>query len=373
VLLDNLEFLIMFGAKVLHRDAGLFLLLCLTLMVEVASALRLGATQGGDWWFNKGKDYTIKLKSGGHDRSAILHLPPSSRKQSRQSIPLIVNFHAMALNGWAQQRVSNMDGLADKERFAVVYPTGLVKATYTSHMDGVPSWMDFKFGYTWNAGTCCPGATAEKVDDVKFTKDLIKHLISTAVESTSHGKFTIDPRRVYATGFSNGGFLTYRLACQEPNLFAAIAPVVAVLANGTGKFGWPSDQFTCAGKGRRPVPMIAFNGDQDPLVPKPGNPVMGFRSFQSNIRMMKKLNGIPRNDQGKISYTKRFLWTTGKCRAYGSHSRNVTFCNINTMGHGWPTKSSGCSATSLLPGAWCSDVIDFSKEAWSFFKQYRLP
>lgn len=79
--------------------------------------------------------------------------------------------------------------------------------------DGVPSW---------NAGSCCGPATVEKVDDVSYFRELIKVLIE---------KYNVDPTKVFVTGWSVGGFMTYRLACELSDAIAGAAPFEGGLGN----------------------------------------------------------------------------------------------------------------------------------------------
>merc|ERR1712203_1258710 len=99
----------------------------------------------------------------------MVHLPKGTAHGAR--IPVIVSFHPMALTPvlWCKQQSFNP--LADREGFAVVYPQGHVAAESVS---AVFSWWPTKWfagGWTWNGGSCCPGATRAKVDVVQFTRD----------------------------------------------------------------------------------------------------------------------------------------------------------------------------------------------------------
>jgi polyhydroxybutyrate depolymerase len=83
--------------------------------------------------------------------------------------------------------------------------------------DGVPSHINIR---TWNAGGCCGYAMNNNIDDVGFIDDLL---------DTLQADFAIDSLRTYATGMSNGGFMSYRLACELSERLAAIAPVAATM------------------------------------------------------------------------------------------------------------------------------------------------
>jgi len=266
-----------------------------------------------------------------------------------------------------------MEGLADRDAFAVVYPQGLTQADLGLQLvvKNFPSWMSMHSGYTWNAGTCCPGATTANTDDVGFARDLVAHLLGGVAANLSGVGVGIDPRRIYATGGSNGGFLSFRLACEVPELFAAVAPVAAVLANTSGRLedegvgSWVLDPFSCVAR-RRPVPTFIIQGDLDPLVPWTGNRLLGFRSATDNLAVQERLNGIPETDPGTVSFESGRT----ECKAYGTEASNVTLCRVSGMGHTWPSRSIRCMMSVAVD--FCSTSLDASEQVWSFFKRYAL-
>jgi polyhydroxybutyrate depolymerase len=105
---------------------------------------------------------------------------------------------------------------------------------------------------SWNAHFCCGIGAAEQVDDVGFIGAVIERVAAT---------LPIDRKRVYATGMSNGGMLSYQLAASHPQWFAAIAPVSATIG-GTSRNG---DRFVTAAPDR-PVPVMIIHGRKDPFV-----------------------------------------------------------------------------------------------------------
>src|SRR6185503_7233112 len=114
------------------------------------------------------------------------------------------------------------------------------------------------FQNSWNAGTCCGGASTSKLDDVALFRALLaevgKHL-------------NVDHRRVYATGLSNGGYMSYRLACDASDLFAAIAPGAgAVGINSIGGGTNSASDFTAC-KPTEHVSVLDIHGTSDPLIP----------------------------------------------------------------------------------------------------------
>src|SRR5690606_3308049 len=143
---------------------------------------------------------------------------------------LVLNFHGFTSADWQEALLTRMDREVDARGVIVAYPQGVATS--------------------WNAGACCGTAWADAVDDVGFVRALIEHL---------EAEYCIDARGVDATGMSNGGFLSHRLACELSDRIAAIAPVAGVLG---------VDPASCAPS--RPVPVWQFHGTEDPLVPYEG-------------------------------------------------------------------------------------------------------
>lgn len=309
-----------------------------------------------------GTDHAISLFSSGHKRKGILHLPPfkSSNVVGVRTIPLVASLHTLAENDKLEEKLSNMDGLADKEGFAVVYPNGL--------LDGnVEGFMPLGVGKSWNGGTCCPKACADKTDDVQFMRDLIKQLSGAngLIANISNHALEVDNTRVYAAGASNGAFMVNRIGCQAPGLFAAIAPLSGPIGNGKiapwGKSKrWGSDPYDCQ---TAVVPTLYFHGTADPLVPWNGSTDLGFPSVAAYLDMRKKLNGIESTDTGSVTFKNH----TVVCTAYGNRGQrksaaanNVTFC-AHQAGHCWP----GSTAQGK-----CTMDIDATPHIWEFFKQF---
>ena len=148
-------------------------------------------------------------------------------------VPLLLAFHGGT--GWGKQFESNsgFDELAEANGFLVVYP------------DGIGSGSDETTNRTWNGGDCCGAAARKNVDDVAFVAQLLDTL-----EADHH----IDTRRVFATGHSNGGILSYRLACELSDRIVAVG-----LQSGTLGIDdcSPSD----------PVSLLHIHGEADTNLP----------------------------------------------------------------------------------------------------------
>jgi polyhydroxybutyrate depolymerase len=177
----------------------------------------------------RAKNSRKSLVVDGKTRTYTVHVPPASG--SSKPMPLILALHGRLGTGEGQQRLSHLDKVSDAHGFLVAYPDGLDR-----------SWADGR-----------GGSPSDKngVDDVKFLSQLIDKL---AVE------YNVDRSRVYATGMSNGGFMSARLACDLSNKIAAVAIVAASI----------STKLSAACQPAKPVSVLIFQGTDDPLVPFAG-------------------------------------------------------------------------------------------------------
>jgi polyhydroxybutyrate depolymerase len=173
------------------------------------------------------------LSWDGRERSYLLYAPPNAGGE----LPLVVALHGASQDGAAFAEETQFAAVAAAMRMAVVFPDG--SGTEPGKL-------------SWNAHFCCGVGAAEQVDDIGFIGALIDRIAAT---------LPIDRKRVYATGMSNGGMLSYQLAAAHPEWFAAIAPVSATIG-GTSRAG---DRFVIAAPDR-PVPVMIVHGRKDPFV-----------------------------------------------------------------------------------------------------------
>lgn len=157
-------------------------------------------------------------------RTFMTHLPAGYSAAKRY--PLVLAFHGGGPLGYQSiQFQSRLSQKSDAEGFVLVYPEGVRVAG----------------ARTYNAGACCAPATTLNIDDVGFVDALLTKLFKAR---------SIDSTRVYATGFSNGALLCYRLANELSSRIAAIAPVAGCLVI----YPWSP---------RKAVPIISFHSYQD--------------------------------------------------------------------------------------------------------------
>src|ERR1043165_7375006 len=203
-------------------------------------------------------DHTRSLEVDKRNRTYIVHIPKSY--DGSKPFPVVLAFHGGGSNAEQMVKFCGLNETAVKNGFIVVYPNG------TGRLEKI---------LTWNGGNCCGYAMQQKVDDVAFTKAMLDDL----------GKVVkVDPKRVYATGMSNGAIVSYLLASELSDRIAAIAPV-----------GGPMGTETCNPK--RPVPVIHFHGTDDEFAPfkggKGAKSISGtnFFSVEHSIKAWVKANG----------------------------------------------------------------------------------
>jgi polyhydroxybutyrate depolymerase len=174
-------------------------------------------------------DSNETLQVGGTSRDYVLHVPAAY--DGTKAVPLIIDFHPLGGSGPAERTGSPYPAQTDAEGVIMAFPSG---------KQG-PS------GGAWNVGPCC----VANVDDVAFAKALVTEITNSAC---------IDPKRVYAVGFSMGGGMSHYLACHAADVFAAVAPAAFDLLEENVEDCQPS----------RPLSVIAFRGTSDPIVPYAG-------------------------------------------------------------------------------------------------------
>ena len=189
------------------------------------------------------------LQAGGKSRSYVLHVPTAYKGTA--PVPLIVDFHGHGGTGVGQASDSPYPKVVDADGVLMAFPTAIGD---------------------WNMGPCCAD-----VDDLGFAKALVSEIEHVGC---------VDPKRVYATGFSMGGAMSHQLACRATDIFAAVAPAAFDLLE--------EHLATC--KPTRPITVITFRGTQDNLALYDGGLSNLVRPihFLGAINSMKKwaeLNG----------------------------------------------------------------------------------
>lgn len=267
-------------------------------------------------------------------RSYLIHVPPQYCPEQPAAVVLIL--HGAGTNAAFTVPFTGMNRKADEAGFVAVYPNGT----------GVGPLRSFNAG---GVNTENP----DQVDDVLFISELLDDLDKIV---------NVDPRRVFATGMSNGGMMCYRLAAELPERIAAIAPVAGTMAIEQAS---PS----------RPVPVMHFHGTEDWIVPYDGPnegipDFLTFKSVDETIAAWVEINGcppIPVIDEFPDQFddgTTVTRFTYGP----GTGGSEVVLMRIAGGGHTWPGRPSpfpflGNSTREIS----ANDLI------WEFFLKHPLP
>jgi polyhydroxybutyrate depolymerase len=258
--------------------------------------------------------YSRDLPFGGVTRNYLLRIPPGW--DGATAVPLVVDIHGLGSNATQQRGISGFAAVGDREKFVVAYPNGLNNA--------------------WNSGICCGNAG---VDDVGFIR---------AVVAAVSAELAIDPSRVYATGLSNGGAMTQRLACDAADLFAAFAPMA---------FPVPFRPLSEC-QPTRAVPILTFMGLTDVLVHYAGG---AFPSAPATFAYWRDVDGC-----GTGAPEERVERGMSRCETHTSCTNGVQagLCSITADSFGSPVDG---HILYLNPDFQLADV------AWTFFTQFELP
>lgn len=253
------------------------------------------------------QEYT--LVHNGLTRSYRLHLPVNYT--ATQTYPLVINMHGLGSNAFEQEFYTQFNPVSDTGEFIVAYPNGV--------------------NNTWNI------SSATGTDDVGFISVLI---------DTLDALYNVDLARVYATGMSMGGFMSYRLACELSDRIAAIASVTGLQAF-----------YPCTPS--RPVPVLQMHGTADGVVPYAGVPTtianwVGYNACPAEP-LVYDLPDIDTTDNSTVTVSQYF-----PC----DDSVEVLLYTINGGGHTWP-------GAAILIGVTNQD-IKASNEIWGFFRKYTL-
>jgi polyhydroxybutyrate depolymerase len=255
------------------------------------------------------------------ERDYIMYIPSSYN--SANPVPLVFCFHGFGSNASINFNYTNFKGIADTAGFIVVHPEGTL-------LQGTPHW---------NVG----GWTlASNTDDVGFTSALI---------DTISSNYSINLDRVFSTGMSNGGYMSFLLACQLSDRFAAVASVTGSMT--------PQTYNAC--NPQHPTPILQIHGTNDGTVPYNGNSywtksiddVLQYWSSYNNCNLSPLTYNLPdinSSDGSMVEYT-----------IYSGGDNATTTEHFKVIGgdHDWP-------------GVFGNMDINASIEVWKFFSKYDI-
>ncbi|MFZ4079905.1 MAG: alpha/beta hydrolase family esterase [Pirellula sp.] len=287
----------------------------------------------------------------GQVREFTVYLPPAHNKQPPQEqaspLPVVFAFHGVMMNGETMAKMTLLHELGNRCNFIVVYPEG----------DGHGVFR------TWNAGGRTGRLERIAEDDVGFVRCIVGDL---------QKRYSVDPQRIHATGFSNGAMLCFRLAVEAPEIFASIAPVAGTLAVPTN----------CA---TRYVPTLLIHGTEDKVVPWDGPNLktpknLDFYSVPQTLHAWKKLLMT----KGELSSANELVCSVERladCKKDGTRveveryaidsktdDADLQFVRVIGGGHTWP----GGENREWVVGK-TSDEFSANQMMWEFFQKHPQP
>jgi polyhydroxybutyrate depolymerase len=257
------------------RSLGLALALLLVIAADASAAVR-----------------ELRVRVGGELRTYRLFTPSAAPRQT------VLMFHGGRMNGAEMAAYTGFDAVAERERWAVAYPDGI--------------------GGHWNSGPCCRRSSSQRRDDVRFFDALRRDLERRGLPA----------ERVGVTGFSEGAFFSYRLACQRARRVRAVAPVA-----GTMVFG------PCHAS--RPVPLISVWMERDNLVPVAGRG--GFPGAAAVSRYWRATDRCR-----LVSHGLAPDWTVERGRRCAAPYASFV---LRGAGHGWPSLATGLVVEAMTGAA----------------------
>lgn len=242
-------------------------------------------------------------------------------------LPLVLNFHGYGSTAAEQMNYGDFRSIADSAGFFIVHPQGTLLGGITH----------------WNVGGWTVGST---VDDVGFTEALIDSLSEI---------YNIDPERIYSTGMSNGGFMSFLLASQLSSRIAAIASVSGSMTPETYNESNPL----------HPIPILQMHGSADGLVyyngtswSEPIEDVLQYWVDYNNCNITPIISTLPDLDPNDGS--------TVELQVYNDGDNGVAVEHYKVIGggHTWPGNAYASAGTN--------NDIDASVEIWNFLSKYDI-
>lgn len=289
------------------------------------------------------RDHEFQMIHEGRTRDYILHVPENYSAGQKMPLVLVLHGGGGKAEGMLKLTHNRFNELADQNGFFVVYPQGL--------------------GKSWNEGAQDSKGYAREhqVNDAGFLSSLIDEVAK---------KYPVDLKRVFSTGISNGGLMSFRLGCEMPEKIRAIAPVAANI---------PEDIVPlCEEPKASAVGLLLVNGTEDPIVPYGGGNIKVFGqargkvvSADQTVRIWLKKNGctdapqkgiFPDKDPEDSTRVRTFIYD--QCTS----GVPVELYQVQGGGHTWP---GGLQYLRERRIGKTSRDIDATDEIWKFFNSFK--
>jgi polyhydroxybutyrate depolymerase len=264
------------------------------------------------------------INIGGNTRSFIYYTPTSWN--TNQNVPLLIVMHGLTQTGAGLMDITQFNLIAEQNNFIVVYPDGE--------------------NFAWNANM---NVTVSTSNDIEFIE---------ALATEFQNNFGTDPLKQYLVGFSNGGFMCHKLACESSMCFAAIASVSGNMSDTTYSNCQP--QFQPA--------IMHIHGTADAIVPYNGGAGTGVSVAQCIEKWRTVLNcdptpttiNMPNNNVFDLSSPQRYSYLNG--------TNDLELIKIEGGGHQWP------GIQTLVGGAGIINMDFYSPQViWDFLNGKTCP
>lgn len=279
---------------------------------------------------------TVNLTIDGNDRSFIIYLPIGYNNAGK--MPMIFSIHGGSGTPEGMINIANFKNIADRDKVVLVYPAGVQK--------------------NWNDGRpTTPNQLG--INDISFFSQVCDYMIA---------NYSVDATRIYATGISNGGFMSSRLGCELSNKIAAIAVVAATMEANT---------ISPSCNPAKPVPAMYIHGSTDPLVPFTGGTMTAGGTaggtILSHFQVIDKWININRCNSTPVIIDLPDIANDGtstKQRVYsgGTNGAEVVSYVILNGGHTWPQGFQYLSESIIGK---TSQDMNGCEVIWTFFKRFK--
>lgn len=267
----------------------------------------------------------------GIERKYIVYLP-KTKFQAEEKIPLLLMLHGRFGSAKLMMETYNMNAIADREIFAILYPDG--------------------FDHSWADGRGGTPADKNNINDVKFIESVIQRVAA---------NYPIDQNHIFITGHSNGGFMTQRMLIEKTNLFKAGVSVTAHISKKVLMNSTPT----------KPISVAFISGTEDPLVPYDGGYVVDGEEVlgaEDSVRRWIEWNQCSKQATFETINKQRDetsleIYTYKGCK----ESAEVKLYKLIGAGHMWPGTKQKIPFVNLGKE---TSQLNASEEIWKIFKSH---
>ena len=270
------------------------------------------------------------IEHEGLERSFLIYVP----KNIKENAPLVVAIHGYTSSAKTLMGYSGINQIADKEGFLVAYPQGTKDSRDNNF---------FNVGYEFHSDS--------KVNDVNFIREIVLNLTK---------DYKLNSKRVFATGMSNGGDMSYLLACTSSDLFTAVAPVAGVMMKDTLENCNPVKK----------IPIFEIHGTKDSISKFEGDMNNedkwgAYYDLPSTIEFWVNKHALNEKETIQLENKNTEDGTTITFERYWSDEsqREVWFYIVNDGNHTWPGMTGLFSRTA-------NQDINSAEEIWKFFSKF---